>query len=200
MAHADDPYALNADGTAADPLAFQAALRADASKMAELEADPELQGVLLGPDTAAMQALLQQAFQVRELWQAVLQRVLTTTTGTSQRARGNARACQHATQFKSRSSQPALNCCQQLAVRLQLGVTVLQAASNCRMSQAQMAKAKDMGRWMAERTIDAQRASATVSANHLPVRGQKTWGWHNPCVCCFEADTKNTPCVSDWRG
>ena len=25
-----------------------------------------------------------------------------------------------------------------------------------------MAKAKDMGRWMAERTIDAQRASATV--------------------------------------
>lgn len=27
-----------------------------------------------------------------------------------------------------------------------------------------MAKAKDMGRWMAERTIDAQRASATVRA------------------------------------
>ncbi|KIZ05467.1 hypothetical protein MNEG_2495 [Monoraphidium neglectum] len=100
MAHADDPYALNADGTAADPLAFQAALRADASKMAELEADPELQGVLLGPDTAAMQALLQQAFQ------------------------------------------------------------------------AQMAKAKDMGRWMAERTIDAQRASATVPRDTVQLYAQ----------------------------
>lgn len=62
---AADPFALNADGSAADPLAFQAALKADAAKMAELEADPELRAVLLGSDIPAMQALLQQAFSVR---------------------------------------------------------------------------------------------------------------------------------------
>ncbi|KAI8475996.1 MAG: hypothetical protein J3K34DRAFT_516912 [Monoraphidium minutum] len=89
-APAADPFALVADGSAADPLVFQAALRADAAKMADLETDPELKGLLLGPDVAAMQALLRQAFA------------------------------------------------------------------------AKAAKEKDAGRWMAERTIDAQRASATV--------------------------------------
>ena len=60
-----DPFALNADGSAADPLAFQQALRAETAKMANLEADPELKEVLLGSDIPAMQALLQQAFNVR---------------------------------------------------------------------------------------------------------------------------------------
>jgi hypothetical protein len=56
---------LNADGSASDPAAFQNALRADASKMAALDADPELRDVVLGNDVAALQALLRQAHLVR---------------------------------------------------------------------------------------------------------------------------------------
>ena len=60
-----DPYARAADGSALDPAAFQAALRADPEKLAALEADPVLRDVLLGSDVPAMQALLQQAHQAR---------------------------------------------------------------------------------------------------------------------------------------
>jgi hypothetical protein len=61
-----DPFALNPDGSAADPAAFRAALHGDAGKMAALDADPQLREVLLGEDVAAMQALLQEVYQVRQ--------------------------------------------------------------------------------------------------------------------------------------
>jgi hypothetical protein len=64
-AAAADPLALTPDGSAADPAAFQSAVRADADKMAQLEADHDLKGVLLGGDIPAMQALLREAFKVR---------------------------------------------------------------------------------------------------------------------------------------
>jgi hypothetical protein len=63
----DGPYALLADGTAKYPLSFQAALRADADKLAELQKVPEVANVLLGGDIPAMQSLLKAAYQVRPL-------------------------------------------------------------------------------------------------------------------------------------
>lgn len=57
-----DAFALGPDGAARDPAAFQAALRADAAKMAQLQADPELSAVLLGEDMDTMQALLRAAY------------------------------------------------------------------------------------------------------------------------------------------
>ncbi|KAF8072529.1 hypothetical protein HT031_000189 [Scenedesmus sp. PABB004] len=62
MAADDAAFALAPDGSARDPAAFQAALRADAAKAAALAADPELAAVLLGDDVAAMQALLREAY------------------------------------------------------------------------------------------------------------------------------------------
>lgn len=62
---ATDPFALAADGTARDPVAFQAAIRSDPESMAAVQADPELAATLLGDDLAAMQALLHAAFEVR---------------------------------------------------------------------------------------------------------------------------------------
>eukprot|EP00879_Flechtneria_rotunda_P001765 GHRR01001929.1.p1 GENE.GHRR01001929.1~~GHRR01001929.1.p1 ORF type:complete len:129 (+),score=50.96 GHRR01001929.1:229-615(+) len=58
----DGPYALNADGSAKDPQAFQAALSDDTQRMEQLNKDPELKGVLLGGDIAAMQELLKAAY------------------------------------------------------------------------------------------------------------------------------------------
>ena len=60
-----DPYALNEDGTAVDPTAFQGALRADAAKLALVNKEPEdRRGILLGDDMPAFQALLQDAVKV----------------------------------------------------------------------------------------------------------------------------------------
>lgn len=61
----DPALALNADGSARDPEAFRATLRGDPSKLAALEADPELRDALLSGDVADMQALLQAAYKVR---------------------------------------------------------------------------------------------------------------------------------------
>lgn len=54
-----DPFAVNEDGTAKDPVAFRDALRADPEKVKTLEQDdPELAKAVLGEDTAALQEVL----------------------------------------------------------------------------------------------------------------------------------------------
>lgn len=60
----DPRFQLNPDGTAADPAAFRAALRADAEKMAALDGDEALKAVLLEGEVAEMQELLQKAYRV----------------------------------------------------------------------------------------------------------------------------------------
>ena len=60
----DTPFALNVDGSARDPLAFQAALKADHKKLEALQTEPETLAVMLGDDIPAMQAMLRSAFQV----------------------------------------------------------------------------------------------------------------------------------------
>lgn len=57
-------FVLNADGTAQDPVAFQAALRSDQAKLDTLRKEPETLAVMLGDDIAAMQSMLRSAFQV----------------------------------------------------------------------------------------------------------------------------------------
>jgi hypothetical protein len=69
-----DPFALCADGTAADPVAFQAALKADPDKLAQVQQDPDMASVLLGTDMAAMQALLRAAYEVGASLRCSLQR------------------------------------------------------------------------------------------------------------------------------
>lgn len=59
-----DAFALIADGSAKDPAAFQAALRADKAKLAEVQEDPQLEAILLGDDLNALQQLLKDTFQV----------------------------------------------------------------------------------------------------------------------------------------
>lgn len=60
----DPGFALAEDGSARDPQAFQAALRADPSKLAAIEADEALKEVILGDDTGPLQDLLRSIFQV----------------------------------------------------------------------------------------------------------------------------------------
>lgn len=60
-----DPFVLNADGTASDPVAFQEALRNDPEKLSEVQKDTELAAVLLGEDVGALQQLLKAAYEVR---------------------------------------------------------------------------------------------------------------------------------------
>ena len=58
-------FAVNTDGSAKDPRAFQDALRENPSYFATIQQDPELSGVLLGEDIDAFQALLREVFAVR---------------------------------------------------------------------------------------------------------------------------------------
>ncbi len=62
---ASDPYALNDDGTAKDPAAFRAALRADPVRMEALEKEPEVAAVVLGEDENAFQELIKSVYQAR---------------------------------------------------------------------------------------------------------------------------------------
>ncbi|KAI7839525.1 hypothetical protein COHA_006708 [Chlorella ohadii] len=62
---ASDPYALNDDGTAKDPAAFRAALRADPVRMEALEKEPEVAAVVLGEDENAFQELIKSAEKKR---------------------------------------------------------------------------------------------------------------------------------------
>jgi len=155
---AADPLALNPDGSAADPAAFQAAVRADASKMQQLDRDPELRSVLLGADVAAMQNLLQQAYRVRF---GALGCVRGGDGGRrcfKRRAR-SCRACA--------SDGGSVCACAAASVVFGFFGGSIRAFGACKHSkppttQMQLESSKDTGRWMAERTIDAQRASATV--------------------------------------
>ena len=60
-----DPYAINNDGSAKDPTAFQQALRADESKMKYLQSEPEVIKIVLGQDLQAFQELLKTVYAVR---------------------------------------------------------------------------------------------------------------------------------------
>ncbi|CAK0784658.1 hypothetical protein CVIRNUC_007862 [Coccomyxa viridis] len=60
---AEDPYAVEDDGTPKDPKAFQSALRADSTKMATLEDEPETKAIVLGDDMHAFQELIRGVYQ-----------------------------------------------------------------------------------------------------------------------------------------
>ena len=62
MTQAD--YVLNADGTARDPKAFQAALKQDQAKLDVLRREPETLAVMIGDDIPALQNMLKSAFEV----------------------------------------------------------------------------------------------------------------------------------------
>jgi hypothetical protein len=59
-----DPYSLNDDGTAKDPAAFRAALKADPVKMQALEQEPDVAAIVLGEDVNAFQELIKSVYQV----------------------------------------------------------------------------------------------------------------------------------------
>ena len=61
---AADPYALADDGSARDPDAFRAALRADPARLEALEKEPEVAAIVLGEDVHAFQELIKSVFQV----------------------------------------------------------------------------------------------------------------------------------------
>lgn len=61
---AGDPYALNEDGTAKDPVAFKKALEADPQKMQALEKEPEILKIVQGDDIHAFQDLIRSVYQV----------------------------------------------------------------------------------------------------------------------------------------
>ena len=60
----EDPYAIHNDGSAKDPAAFQQALRADESKMKDLQSEPEVIKIVLGQDLQAFQELLKTVYAV----------------------------------------------------------------------------------------------------------------------------------------
>lgn len=61
---ADGPYALNEDGTAKNPVAFQKALKSDSEKMVALEEEPESLRIVMGDDMHAFQELIKGVYQV----------------------------------------------------------------------------------------------------------------------------------------
>lgn len=73
----DDSYALNDDGSAKDPKAFQQALRSDAAKMTALQEEPETLRVVLGDDMHAFQELVKGVYQVRGVWQITIESLST---------------------------------------------------------------------------------------------------------------------------
>ena len=63
---AANPAALNPDGSAVDPAAFQTHLKSDARLMQQLRSgNPPLHAAVLNPDPAPMQALLRDAHRAR---------------------------------------------------------------------------------------------------------------------------------------
>ncbi|KAK9907304.1 hypothetical protein WJX75_001087 [Coccomyxa subellipsoidea] len=63
---ADGPYALNEDGTAKDPVAFQKALKSDSEKMVALEEEPESLRIVMGDDMHAFQELIKGVYQAEK--------------------------------------------------------------------------------------------------------------------------------------
>jgi hypothetical protein len=65
-----DPYAMNEDGTAKDPVAFKEAIKADTAKMEALQNEPEVLKIVLGDDIHAFQDLIKSVYQVRSVFVA----------------------------------------------------------------------------------------------------------------------------------
>lgn len=65
MSQGADPFALTADGTPVDVEAFRTALKADPTKLAALEAEPEVYGIVMGEDVDAFKELMRSVFQAR---------------------------------------------------------------------------------------------------------------------------------------
>ncbi|EIE18679.1 hypothetical protein COCSUDRAFT_59989 [Coccomyxa subellipsoidea C-169] len=63
---ADGPYALNDDGTAKDPAAFQQALKSDREKMQALKEEPETLRIVMGDDMHAFQELIKGVYQAEK--------------------------------------------------------------------------------------------------------------------------------------
>lgn len=59
-----DPFALNDDGTAKDPVLFKQALLSDPSKMEALQQEPEVLQIVTGDDVHAFQELIKSVYQV----------------------------------------------------------------------------------------------------------------------------------------
>ncbi|KAK2079876.1 hypothetical protein QBZ16_002271 [Prototheca wickerhamii] len=78
-----DPYALNDDGTAKDPAAFRAALKADPAKLEAIQKEPEVADIVLGSDDHAFQELIKSAEKKR---QERLNRTMAERTIDAQRA------------------------------------------------------------------------------------------------------------------
>lgn len=62
---ADNPFALNIDGTAKDPIAFQQGIRNDPDKLTILQTEPDTLQTDLGDDIQALQDLLRSTHTVR---------------------------------------------------------------------------------------------------------------------------------------
>lgn len=124
-----DPYALNDDGTAKDPAAFRAALKADPAKLEAIEKEPEVAGVVLGNDDHAFQELIKSVYHV-SAW-------------------GGTRGGLAPTPPASSSTLHA--------------ITSLQTEKK---------RQERLNRTMAERSIDAQRASATVPRDTVQLYAQ----------------------------
>ncbi|KDD73661.1 hypothetical protein H632_c1955p1 [Helicosporidium sp. ATCC 50920] len=81
-----DVYALNEDGTAKNPAAFRAALKADPAKREALEKDPEVAKVVFGDDDGAFQELIKSVFHTEKKRQERLNRTMAERTIDAQRA------------------------------------------------------------------------------------------------------------------
>lgn len=62
----EGPFAINSDGSAKDPVAFQNALREDKEKMKALEAEAEVYKVVTSGDSESFQQLLKTAYAVSD--------------------------------------------------------------------------------------------------------------------------------------
>ena len=72
-------FALNPDGTARDPLAFQKALQHDQAKLQALQPEPQVRDVILGENIPAMQSMLRLHTRYED-WVATVPQNLTLTT------------------------------------------------------------------------------------------------------------------------
>lgn len=137
-----DPYALNDDGTAKDPVAFREALRSDPTKMQALEQEPEVAKIILGHDISAFQELIKSVYQVCPCF--------ISTFNPSFKS------------FQQAIIPPTDTLVSILLIRYDF-YNVLQAEKK-RMERA--------NKGMAERTIDAQRVSATVPRDTVQLYAQ----------------------------
>lgn len=134
-ATANPAFAVNEDGSATEPKAFQQALREDAPRMAALQNLPEVAAILLGDDMKAMQDLL------RQTWQA--------SAGPRQGAPQQLRVRQ-------------FGCGDDAAPKATTPITDVHPYLVSLSHQAEKARKERVKQRMAHRTIDAQRATATV--------------------------------------